>query len=224
MQSRLQWHPGFFAALQIEFEEESDLLIFENEHPLGTKPRTCFYQSDTERVGHISPDELTLTFVCSHYPHKLLRHLKSSRHISVSCQEPGIYYLSGDPFPMQLLVTAQLSHRENLWLSSLRTNLRAQDNTFKNLAQSYEAHSLSNKYKSAMDLIMRANWTNMKEGKQQMCDAIRELFAEEFEEYEQRMAQMEHSITEKDQLLAEQRAEITRLKKLLGQPVPVPFQ
>ncbi|EET62088.1 hypothetical protein BRYFOR_05751 [Marvinbryantia formatexigens DSM 14469] len=125
---------------------------------------------------------------------------------------------------MQLLVTAQLSHRENLWLSSLRTNLRAQDNTFKNLAQSYEAHSLSNKYKSAMDLIMRANWTNMKEGKQQMCDAIRELFAEEFEEYEQRMAQMEHSITEKDQLLAEQRAEITRLKKLLGQPVPVPFQ
>lgn len=34
-----QWHPAFFAGLQIEFEEEADKLIFENEHQLGTKPK-----------------------------------------------------------------------------------------------------------------------------------------------------------------------------------------
>lgn len=35
----LQWHPAFFAGLQIEFEKEADKLIFENEHQLGTKPK-----------------------------------------------------------------------------------------------------------------------------------------------------------------------------------------
>ena len=33
-----QWHPAFFGSLQIEFEQEADKLIFENEHQLGTKP------------------------------------------------------------------------------------------------------------------------------------------------------------------------------------------
>ncbi len=33
-----QWHPAFFAGLQIEFEEEKDNLIFESEHQLGRKP------------------------------------------------------------------------------------------------------------------------------------------------------------------------------------------
>ena len=35
----LQWHPAFFAGVQIEFGQEADLLIFENEHSLGTKPK-----------------------------------------------------------------------------------------------------------------------------------------------------------------------------------------
>ena len=33
-----QWHPAFFGSLQIEFENEADKLIFENEHLLSTKP------------------------------------------------------------------------------------------------------------------------------------------------------------------------------------------
>ena len=34
----LPWHPGFFAGIQIEFEEEAHKLTFENEHQLGTDP------------------------------------------------------------------------------------------------------------------------------------------------------------------------------------------
>ena len=34
----LQWHPAFFAGLQIEFAEEANLLTFENEHQLSKKP------------------------------------------------------------------------------------------------------------------------------------------------------------------------------------------
>ena len=34
----LQWHPAFYAGIQIELKEEADYLTFENEHQLGTKP------------------------------------------------------------------------------------------------------------------------------------------------------------------------------------------
>ena len=34
----LQWHPAFYASIQIELADEADMLTFENEHTLGTKP------------------------------------------------------------------------------------------------------------------------------------------------------------------------------------------
>lgn len=35
----LQWHPGFYAGLQIELEEDADNLEFQNEYQIGTKPK-----------------------------------------------------------------------------------------------------------------------------------------------------------------------------------------
>ena len=35
---RLQWHPGFSAALRVELEEELDELCIEDEHMLSKKP------------------------------------------------------------------------------------------------------------------------------------------------------------------------------------------
>ena len=35
----LQWHPAFYAGIQIEFSDESHYMTFENEHQLGTKPK-----------------------------------------------------------------------------------------------------------------------------------------------------------------------------------------
>lgn len=35
----LQWHPAFYAEIQIELKEELENLYFENEHQLGTKPK-----------------------------------------------------------------------------------------------------------------------------------------------------------------------------------------
>ena len=43
----------------------------------------CIYQSDTDRVKEVDPETLTLTFVCSHYPREMLKHLKQVRGIHV---------------------------------------------------------------------------------------------------------------------------------------------
>ena len=37
--NHLQWHPAFYAGIQIEFKNETEALIFENEHQIGTKPK-----------------------------------------------------------------------------------------------------------------------------------------------------------------------------------------
>lgn len=39
MEDTLQWHPAFYAGIQIELEGESGNLLFENEHQLGTRPK-----------------------------------------------------------------------------------------------------------------------------------------------------------------------------------------
>lgn len=41
----------------------------------------CLYQSDTDRVMEVDPEEITLTFVCMRYPRKLLGHLKKGREL-----------------------------------------------------------------------------------------------------------------------------------------------
>ena len=116
----------------------------------------CFYQSNSDRIKEIDPEELTITFACSRYPREMLNHLLKVRGIHVESQDKGIYYLTGDAIPIQLLLTRELTQEENFWLKNLR-----------------------------MDLITRANWTEM-EVERKMCDALKELFAEELKEENER--------------------------------------
>lgn len=122
-QKMFQWHPAFYAGIQIELEQEKDQLEFQNEYQLGTKPKVidvliinknterplrkniarifkkrniieykgpidylsiddfytvygyaCFYKADAQLVDAIRIDEITLTFISSTYPRKLIRH------------------------------------------------------------------------------------------------------------------------------------------------------
>ena len=81
---------------------------------------------------------------------------------------------------MQLLVTRELSERDNYWLQHLRGNLK-EGRELQDLMERYERHRHSKWYQAAMDLIVRANWDRMKEEKE-MCEALRELFADELQE------------------------------------------
>lgn len=144
----------------------------------------CIYQSNTDRVKEIDPEQITLTFVCSHYPRQMLDHLKKVRGIHVERHGEGIYYLNGDPIPMQLMITPELSKKENYWLQNLRTDLKA-GGEIRNLMANYEKHRKSKDHAAVMNLIARANWEQM-EVEKKMCDALNELFAEELKEADNR--------------------------------------
>ena len=62
----------------------------------------CFYQSNTDRIKEIDPEELTITFACSRYPREMLNHLLKVRGIHVESQDKGIYYLTGDAIPIRI--------------------------------------------------------------------------------------------------------------------------
>lgn len=226
---RLQWHPGFSAALRVELEEELDELCIEDEHMLSKKPMqidvlivkkkgkqpirknigrifrkhniieykspedylsvndfykvygyTCFYQSETKRVKEIQPEEITITFICNHYPQKLLEHLRQFKGIEVKKQETGIYYLFGDSFPIQLVIVKELSKEENYWLQNLRCNLKTGEE-IQEVVRRYEQVKHKAYYSEVMNLIVRANQKQMEEEKN-MCEALNELFAEELKE------------------------------------------
>ena len=144
----------------------------------------CFYQSNTERVKEIDPEELTITFACSHYPGKMLKHLSEVRGIHTECREKGIYYLTGDPIPMQLLITRELAQKENYWLQNLRSDLKAGPE-IRNLMAAYEKNRHSKDHEAVMNLITHANMEQM-EVEKKMCDALRELFADELKEADEK--------------------------------------
>ena len=94
--------------------------------------------------------------------------------------DDGIYYLKGDIFPMQLIVTSKLSEKNNLWLKELTNEIKS-DNEVDTLVREYRKHENEELYKSVMNVIIRANNEKFEEAKN-MCEALRELFKDELKE------------------------------------------
>ena len=269
----LQWHSAFYAGIQIELEEEEELLIYENEHQLGTKPmeidvliikkqnnvqirknigrlfRThniieykspddylsiddfykvygyaCFYKSDVRKVNMISAQEITITFVCNYYPKKMIRHLEKIRHIKVIPFDEGIFYLVGDAFPMQVIVTSQLSRESNFWLKSLTNDLR-EKNEAEELVIRYGKHQNENRYSSVMDIIVKAN-KELFEEVNGMCDALMEIVQDKMnariqEEVDKQVKeQVDKQVKEQvDKQVREQVKELVRKKVAKGKTI-----
>lgn len=221
----LQWHPAFFAGMQIEFEQEAEMLIFENEHFLGTKPKqidvliikkydnvpiqknigrifrkyniieykspkdylsvddfylvyayACLYKSDTNLVNEILAEDVTITFVCSHYPRELMNHLKKVRNYEIEYMEKGICYVRGDFFPIQIVLTKELSDGENFWLHNLTNDIQEKE-VIERLLMEYQKHSQEKLYSSVMNIIANANAERFKEVTG-MCEALERIYLE----------------------------------------------
>ena len=221
----LQWHPAFYADIQIEFQEESHKLMFQNEYPLSKKPmlvdilvikkrpgekiqknigrifRTynlieyksptdylsvddfykvygyaCFYKADTGKTNEIPAEEITITFVAKNYPRKMIQHLLDARKYTIEKIEPGIYYVYGDVFAIQIIVTGQLLPKHNLWLYSLTDTLT--DSTItRELLNEYRGKEKDTLYSAAMQVIVAANEHQFKE-EENMCDALMKIINE----------------------------------------------
>jgi hypothetical protein len=79
----------------------------------------CFYSY----LKKVPITDITLTFVESRHPRELLAHLKGVRGYRVEEKAAGIYTVSGDILPIQVIDSRKLSEDENLWLKNLTDRL-----------------------------------------------------------------------------------------------------
>jgi len=70
-------------------------------------------------INKVPMNSLTISFVESRYPRKLVMHLQNERGYAVAETSPGIYTIKGDVLPIQIIDSRKLSVEENLWLKSL---------------------------------------------------------------------------------------------------------
>jgi hypothetical protein len=82
----------------------------------------CLYSGSK----NIPVTNITISFVESRYPRKLIKFLRKVRKCTVEQTSPGIYTVEGDVFGIQIIDSRHLPEDESLWLKNLRGNLTAQ--------------------------------------------------------------------------------------------------
>ncbi len=138
----------------------------------------CFYKADVVYADAIPAKEVTITFVSERFPRKLIRHLRTVKKYDVEKAEDGIYNVKGDVFSIQILVTRELSEKENLWLKSLTNNPKEPENA-RQLIEDYQKNQENDLYRSALEAIMHANQKVFQEVNG-MTDIFMEIVQEKF--------------------------------------------
>jgi len=117
----------------------------------------CLYASFTDAAV----TDMTLTFIESRHPKKLLRHLREERGYTVAKTQPGIYTVSGDILPIQIIDSRQLSAEENVWLKSLSNRLDM--SALSRINSAVDRLDKAARIEAYLDVIVRANAKTIEE-------------------------------------------------------------
>jgi hypothetical protein len=168
----------------IEFKSPEDSLNFDTY--IKGVGYACIYKANEKHVDEIGIDDITLTFLRSALPEKLLRQL-CDRGFTITKPDRGIYYIQKpEHFPVQIIAIKEVDEEKHVWLSSLTDHLKTE--TARRLV--YAARLLEQKgdvdnADAVLQVSMKANeavYNKMKQEDRIMCEALRELMRPEMEE------------------------------------------
>jgi hypothetical protein len=111
----------------------------------------CLYAS----LNKVPINSLTLSFVESRYPRKILKHLKGERAYQVEERVSGIYTVEGDIIPIQIIDSRRLSGEDNLWLKNLGGSLDIPE--IQRITAEIERRGKAVQMKAYLNVIYRAN-------------------------------------------------------------------
>jgi hypothetical protein len=131
----------------------------------------CFYAA----LKTVAITDLTISFIGSRYPRELLKHLEEVRGYGVEEKWAGIYTVTGDIMPIQIINSTKLSVNENLWLRDLGDDVAGTD--INKLALEIKRRGLGSQMGAYLYAVYRANLPRVKEA-ERMASTIAE-----FEEY-----------------------------------------
>jgi len=111
----------------------------------------CLYAS----LENTPMANITVSFVESRFPRELIIHLKKDRGYKVEEKSPGIYTVTGDILPIQVIDNRKLSVDENFWLKDLCDSLNPLE--MRRAFDSVQIQGKAARVKAWLDAITRAN-------------------------------------------------------------------
>ncbi len=144
------------------------------------------YKISEKNIDDIRLDEITLTFIREGKPRKLFRWFAKNGY-QVTEKYKGIYHIIKEQmFPIQVIVSKELSKENQKWLAYLSRDLSL-DEAKKVVEQLDSLTGNSDRMlgDSVLQVVLKGNkkvFTKIKEEDEKMCEALRELFADELKE------------------------------------------
>jgi hypothetical protein len=132
----------------------------------------CLYSANQ----NIPVTNITISFVESRHPRKLIDFLRKVRKCTVEETSPGIYTVDGDAFGIQVIDSRYLSEKENLWLRNLRGNLKPE--TMGKVTTEINKLGKTINLEAYWDVVSRANSRLFKEEVEMGYPTMKQLIME----------------------------------------------
>lgn len=230
---KIQWHPAFYAATELELQANIDQLELKREYNLSKEPiridlliintkeskpklineighimrkynvieykspddnlsiddfyktlgYACLFKGYGKSVNYIPSDELTVSIFHESYPRKMLLTLEQEKHI-IKEKYPGIYYVYGFSFPVQIVVIRQLQSEFHKSLKILSNNANRNDvEAFLKETEERCSPQERQNIDAVLQASVSANYELYESIRREytMCEALRELMKDEIE-------------------------------------------
>lgn len=145
----------------------------------------CLYKAQESRVDEISETEISIAFIRERKPEKLLQVLE--KRYGVTQGTRGIYRIETEKllFPVQILVLHEMEWQQHIWLTALQRKISLEHAKVLVLEMKKLEYPDEREWAdSVLQLAMANNkeiFEQMK-GEEFMCQALRELMADEINE------------------------------------------
>lgn len=134
----------------------------------------CFLIEQSGKMGEYINTDISLSFLCMHYPRKLINHLTKKRHLRVEKSALGVYHIIKEIFTAQIIVTHELFPDGSLYLCCLTDNL-SDTALIGRLADGYSIHKEHDIYMRYLNQITTAN-SKKKGGTAMVCEGLFRLY------------------------------------------------
>jgi hypothetical protein len=140
----------------LEYKSPADHLSVQNFHKVGAYARLYCVQNG------VDTRDMTISFVTASYPRKLFDYLRKECRFKVSERHPGIYYVEGDIFPIQIIETKRLEgEKVGIWLKELRGGLKGEE--LKKIIEMSREMPKGAPLSAYLHTVLRANSSGFKE-------------------------------------------------------------
>ncbi|MDR2663693.1 MAG: hypothetical protein LBC31_11920 [Treponema sp.] len=163
---------AFFRGVNlVEYKSPRDYLAKDDFHKVGAYARLYSVLNQADIT------DITVSFVEEAHPRKLLDYLRDVYRYKVTERWPGIYHVSGDIMPVQIIESKRLREDDNIWLRDLRGGLDA--GRLRKVLELSKGMPKGSPLSAYINMVLRANPQGLQEVLK-MSDAALEAVFEEF--------------------------------------------